>query len=182
MKLPVALALAIGVAGAVIAYLYLGPLSGLGLFVPATFLGAATFFSAGGDRPALVTTLATNIWGIVTGTVMRILAGLTTNPALLGLIIGGMTAVFILDALVPALGVRARLGRRVRHHGGVRPAQRRLRHGLLAAHRPVHGDAAVVRGRLGRARLRLQPDRRPPDRPRHGTRRGPTGGGTRCDW
>ncbi|MCM3846758.1 MULTISPECIES: DUF1097 domain-containing protein [Pseudonocardia] len=104
MKLPVALALVIGVAGAVIAYLYLGPLSGLGLFVPATFLGAATFFAAGGDRPALVTALATNVWGIVTGTVMLVLAGLTTNPALLGLIIGGMTAVFILGALVPVLG------------------------------------------------------------------------------
>ncbi|TCK20524.1 DUF1097 domain-containing protein [Pseudonocardia endophytica] len=103
MKLPVALALVIGLAGVLISYLYLGPLAGLGLFVPATFIGAASFFAAGGDLAGLKKSLAANVWGIVCGTVTLILAGLTTNTFLVAVVIGGMTAVFILGALVPLL-------------------------------------------------------------------------------
>ncbi len=36
MKLPVALALVIGIVGGILTYLYVGPLSALGLFIPAT--------------------------------------------------------------------------------------------------------------------------------------------------
>ncbi|GAA1855465.1 hypothetical protein GCM10009836_39430 [Pseudonocardia ailaonensis] len=104
MKLPVALALVIGVIGAVITYLYVGPLAGLGLMVPATFIGAASFFAAGGDRAALVKSVPATVWGIVCGTVTLILLGLVANPVLAGVVVGGMTAVFILGALVPALG------------------------------------------------------------------------------
>jgi hypothetical protein len=104
MKLPVALALVIGVIGAIITYLYVGPLAGLGLVVPATFIGAASYFAAGGDTPALMKSLTANVWGIVCGTVTLILLGLAGNPAVVGVIVGGMTAVFILGALVPALG------------------------------------------------------------------------------
>ncbi len=103
MKLPVALALVIGLAGVVISYLYLGPLSGLGLFVPATFIGAGSFFAAGGDVAGLKKSLAANIWGVVCGTITLILAGLTTNTFLIAVVIGGMTAVVILGALVPLL-------------------------------------------------------------------------------
>ncbi|SDF50326.1 DUF1097 domain-containing protein [Pseudonocardia oroxyli] len=104
MKLPVALALVIGVIGAVITYLYVGPLGGLGLMVPATFVGAASYFAAGGDRAALAKSVPANVWGIVCGTVTLILIGLATSPIVIGLIVGGLTAVFILGALVPALG------------------------------------------------------------------------------
>lgn len=104
MKLPVALALVIGVIGVLITYLYVGPLAGLGLVVPATFLGAASFFAAGGDRPALVKSVAANVWGVVCGTITLILLGFAGSPLLVGLVVGGMTAVFILGALVPALG------------------------------------------------------------------------------
>jgi hypothetical protein len=104
VKLPVALALVIGVIGAVLTYLYVGPLSGLGLFIPATFLGAASYFAAGGDLAALKKSVPTNVWGIVCGTVMLILLTLASNPVLVGVVVGGMTAVFILGALVPALG------------------------------------------------------------------------------
>lgn len=104
MKLPVALALVVGVIGVVITYLYIGPLGGLGLLVPATFLGAASYYAAGGDTPALKASLATNVWGIVCGTITLILIGLVANPLLVALIVGVMTAVFILGALTPLLG------------------------------------------------------------------------------
>jgi hypothetical protein len=104
MKLPVALALVIGVIGAVITYLYVGPLAGLGLMVPATFIGAASYFAAGGDTAALAKSVPANVWGIVCGTVTLVLLGLATSPIVVGLIVGGLTAVFILGALVPALG------------------------------------------------------------------------------
>ena len=45
MKLPVALAIVVGVVGGILTWLYLGPLSALGLFVPATFMGAAAYFA-----------------------------------------------------------------------------------------------------------------------------------------
>lgn len=104
MKLPVALALVIGVLGAIITYLYVGPLGGLGLLVPATFLGAASYFAAGGDAAALARSVPANVWGIVCGTITLILLAYATGPVLAGVIVGGMTAVFILGALVPALG------------------------------------------------------------------------------
>jgi len=104
MKLPVALALVVGVIGVVITYLYVGPLGGLGLLVPATFLGAASYYAAGGDTPALTSSLATNVWGIVCGTITLILLGLVASPFLVAIIVGGMTAVFILGALTPFLG------------------------------------------------------------------------------
>jgi hypothetical protein len=104
MRLPVALALVIGVIGAVITYLYVGPLGGLGLMVPATFIGAASYFAAGGDKAALAKSVPANVWGIVCGTVTLILLGLATSPIGVGVIVGGLTAVFILGALVPALG------------------------------------------------------------------------------
>jgi len=103
MKLPAALALVIGVIGAILTYLYVGPLSSLGLLVPATFLGAASYFAAGGDLAALKKSVPANIWGVVVGTATLILLSLVTSPALVGIIVGGMTAVFILGALVPLL-------------------------------------------------------------------------------
>jgi hypothetical protein len=104
MKLPVALALVIGVIGAIITYLYVGPLGGLGLMVPATFIGAASYFAAGGDKAALAKSVPANVWGIVCGTITLILLGYATDPLLVGVIVGGLTAVFILGALIPALG------------------------------------------------------------------------------
>lgn len=104
MKLPVALALVIGLIGAILTYLYVGPLAGLGLFIPATFIGAGSYFAAGGDTPALRSSLLTNIWGIICATIALILVGLVASPLLVGLIVGVMTAVVILGALVPALG------------------------------------------------------------------------------
>jgi hypothetical protein len=104
MKLPVALALVIGVIGAIITYLYVGPLGGLGLMVPATFIGASSYFAAGGDKAALAKSVPANVWGIVCGTITLILLGYATDPLLVGVIVGGLTAVFILGALIPALG------------------------------------------------------------------------------
>jgi hypothetical protein len=103
MKVPVALAIVIGVIGVVLTYLYVGPLSALGLLVPATFLGAASYFAAGGDLAALKKSVPANIWGVVVGTVTLILLAHVATPILVGVVVGGMTAVFILGSLVPLL-------------------------------------------------------------------------------
>jgi hypothetical protein len=104
MKLPLALALVIGLIGAVLTWLYVGPLSGLGLFIPATFLGAATYFAAGGDMAALKKTTPAILWGVVWGTVMLVVLTKAGNPALVGIVVGAFTAVTILGALIPIFG------------------------------------------------------------------------------
>lgn len=104
MKLPVALAVVVGAVGAVLTYLYVGPLAGLGLFVPATFIAAASFFAAGGDRAGLVKSLAANVWGVLCATVALIVIGLVNGPVMIGLVVGAATALLILGALVPLLG------------------------------------------------------------------------------
>jgi hypothetical protein len=101
VKLPVALAIVVGVIGGVLTYLYVGPLAGLGLFVPATFIGAASYFAAGGDLAALKKSLPANIWGVVWATVALVLLGLVSSPVMVGVIVGGLTGVMILGALIP---------------------------------------------------------------------------------
>lgn len=101
MKLPVALAIVVGIIGAVLTYLYVGPLAGLGLFVPATFIGAASFFAAGGDQAGLRKSLAANVWGIIWATVALIVIGLVSGPVVIGLVVGAATAIVILGALIP---------------------------------------------------------------------------------
>ncbi len=103
MKLPVALALVVGVVGGILTWLYAGPLAALGLFVPATFMAAACYFAAGGDLPALKKSLPANIWGVVMGTVTLIVAGTISGAALTGVVVGGGTIILILGALVPLL-------------------------------------------------------------------------------
>jgi hypothetical protein len=103
VKLPVALALVIGVLGGVLTWLYVGPLAALGLFVPATFMGAALYFAAGGDVAALKKSLPATIWGVVMGTITLIVAGTVSGAALTGVVVGVGTAVLILGALVPLL-------------------------------------------------------------------------------
>ncbi|GLZ51751.1 DUF1097 domain-containing protein [Actinomycetospora sp. NBRC 106378] len=103
MKLPVALAIVVGVVGGILTWLYAGPLAALGLFVPATFMGAACYFAAGGDLPALKKSMPANIWGVVMGTITLIVAGLVSGPALTGVVVGAGTLILILGALVPLL-------------------------------------------------------------------------------
>lgn len=101
MKLPVALAIVVGIIGAVLTYLYVGALAGLGLFVPATFIGAASFFAAGGDVAGLWKSLAANVWGVIWGTVALIVIGLASGPVMVGIVVGAATAILILGALIP---------------------------------------------------------------------------------
>lgn len=104
MKLPVALAIVVGVVGGILTWLYVGPLSGLGLFVPATFLGAASYFAAGGDLPALRKSLPATLWGVLWGTIALIVIAMVSGPVMIGVVVGGLTGIMILGALLPALG------------------------------------------------------------------------------
>ncbi|HEX4250002.1 MAG TPA: DUF1097 domain-containing protein [Pseudonocardia sp.] len=101
MKLPVALAIVVGVIGAILTYLYVGPLGGLGLFVPATFLGAACFFAAGGDVAGLKKSLLASVWGVIWGTIALIGVGLVSGPILVGIVVGAATGLLILGGLIP---------------------------------------------------------------------------------
>ncbi|MCD2196292.1 DUF1097 domain-containing protein [Actinomycetospora endophytica] len=103
VKLPVALAIVIGVVGGVLTWLYVGPLAALGLFVPATFMGAALYFAAGGDLPALKKSVPATVWGVVMGTVTLIVVGTVSGAAMTGVVVGAGTLVLILGALVPLL-------------------------------------------------------------------------------
>lgn len=103
MKLPVALALVVGIVGGILTWLYVGPLSGLGLFVPATFIAAASFFAAGGDVEGLKKSVAANVWGVIWGTIALIGIGLVSGPVMIGVVVGGATVLMILGALLPAL-------------------------------------------------------------------------------
>lgn len=104
MKLPVALALVVGIVGGIITWLYVGPLSGLGLVVPAPFIAAASFFAAGGDVEGLKKSVAANVWGVIWGTIALIGVGLVSSPVMVGVMVGGATLLMILGALIPALG------------------------------------------------------------------------------
>lgn len=104
MKLPVALALVVGIVGGILTYLYAGPLGSLGLFIPATFLGAASYFAAGGDLPALMKSVPANLWGVAWATLALILLGMVTSPLMVGVVVGALTGLMILGAFVPALG------------------------------------------------------------------------------
>lgn len=101
MKLPVALAIVVGVIGAILTYLYVGPLGGLGLFIPATFIGAACFFAAGGDVAGLKKSLAANAWGVIWGTIALIGVGLVSGPIMVGIVVGAATGLLILGGLIP---------------------------------------------------------------------------------
>ncbi len=104
MKLPLALAVVIGVLAVIITYLYVGPLASLGLFVPATFIGAASYFAAGGTTSSLVPSLSANIFGIIGGVITLYLVGLAApNPLLIGLYVGIMTAIVIFAMVIPFL-------------------------------------------------------------------------------
>ena len=103
VKFPVALGIVAGVIGGVLVWLYAGPLSALGLFAPATFMGAACYFAAGGDPAALRKSIPANLWGIVVATLTLLVASLVSGPALTGVVVGAGTLVMIAGGVVPFL-------------------------------------------------------------------------------
>ncbi|HEX2429617.1 MAG TPA: DUF1097 domain-containing protein [Aestuariivirgaceae bacterium] len=104
MNLNTALAIVIGVLGAVATWLYVGPLAAFGLQIWATFIAWACFYHTGGGEAGLKNTIAANIWGAICATVALVLVAKMGGGAMgAGLWVGLTVAVMILGAQVPLL-------------------------------------------------------------------------------
>lgn len=107
MDLVTALAIVIGVLGAVATYLFLGPLGPFGLVIWAAFVAWAAFFHSGGGEAALKSNIPAHIWGSLMATVAFLLI---TNVAIGDLAltaaiwVGVTVAIMIIAAKVPLLG------------------------------------------------------------------------------
>jgi hypothetical protein len=106
MNLVTALAIVIGVLGAVATYLFLGPAGGLGLAIWAAFVAWAAFFHSGGGEAALKTNIPAHLWGSICATVAFVLItniSLGDLPTTAAVWVGVTVAVMIAAAHVPLL-------------------------------------------------------------------------------
>lgn len=106
MNLVTALALVIGALGALATWLFLDPLSALGLQIWAAFIGWASFYHCGGGEDGLKNTILAGIWGAIMATVALVLMPVVGMGAVGAAICVGVTvAIMILGAHVPMLSV-----------------------------------------------------------------------------
>jgi Protein of unknown function (DUF1097) len=109
MGLIPALAISIGALAAVITFLFLGPLAGLGLSVWAAFIAWATFYHCGGKEAGLQKTVTHNIFGSVLAWIALLLitqiplAGSIGLPLWAGICVGVTVFVLVFAASNPAL-------------------------------------------------------------------------------
>lgn len=105
MNLVTALAIVIGVLGAVATYLFLGPIGGLGLQIWAAFIAWAAFFHSGGGEAALKTNIPAHLWGALWATVaLYAIITLGVTPVNAAICVGVTVAIFILGAHIPVFG------------------------------------------------------------------------------
>lgn len=106
MNLVTALAIVIGVLGAVATYIFVGNVTGLGLQIWAAFIAWGSFFHCGGGESGLKASLVANIWGALCATVALILVGQMSGGSvpIISIIVGVTVAIMILGAHVPLLG------------------------------------------------------------------------------
>jgi Protein of unknown function (DUF1097) len=108
MNLVTALAIVIGMLGALLTWLLLGPvMGGLGLSLWAAFIAWASFFHCGGGDDGLQKSLVANIWGalmatVALGVLLPMFGGMGSLAAPLA--VGVSVAIMILGAHIPALG------------------------------------------------------------------------------
>jgi hypothetical protein len=106
MNLVTALALVIGALGALATWLFLDPLSALGLQIWAAFIGWASFYHCGGGEDGLKKAILAGIWGAIMATVALVLMPVVGMGAVGAAICVGVTvAIMILGAHVPMLSV-----------------------------------------------------------------------------
>ena len=73
MDLITALAVSIGLLGGIAAWLFLGPIGGLGLSIWAAFIGWASFYHCGGKEAGLQKAIVNNVFGVVMGWIALLL-------------------------------------------------------------------------------------------------------------
>jgi hypothetical protein len=105
MNLVTALAIVIGVLGAIATWLFLGPAGPLGLQIWVAFVGWASFFHCGGGEAGLKASVPANVWGAIMGTIALILVGQFGGGGLVvvSLIVGVTVFVLIIAAHLPLL-------------------------------------------------------------------------------
>ncbi len=106
MNLVTALAVVIGVLGALATWLFLDPLSGLGLQIWAAFIAWGSFYHCGGGEGGLKNAIIGAIWGSLMATIAFIAMPIVGMGAVGAAICVGVTvAIMILGAHVPLLSV-----------------------------------------------------------------------------
>lgn len=106
MNLVTALALVIGALGALATWLFLDPLSALGLQIWAAFIAWGSFYHCGGGDAGLKNSIVGAIWGALMATVALIAMPIVGMGAVgAGLCVGATVVAMILGAHVPLLSV-----------------------------------------------------------------------------
>ncbi|SON56322.1 hypothetical protein HDIA_2781 [Hartmannibacter diazotrophicus] len=105
MNLVTALAIVIGVLGAIATYIFVGNVTGLGLQIWACFIAWASFFHCGGGEAGLKATIPANVWGSLVATVALILIGQMSGGSvpMIAVIVGVTVFILILGAHVALL-------------------------------------------------------------------------------
>ncbi len=85
MDMITALAVSIGLLGGVAAWLFLGPIGGLGLSIWAAFIAWASFYHCGGKEAGLQKTIVNNVFGAIIGWIALMLVTQIPLAASLGL-------------------------------------------------------------------------------------------------
>ena len=109
MSIITALAISIGLLGALLAWLLVGPLGGTGLQLWAAFIAWASYYSAGGKEAGMKASLFGGIWGAIMGWAALMGINALTGagfdlPIAAAIAVGVTVAIMILGAHVPALG------------------------------------------------------------------------------
>jgi Protein of unknown function (DUF1097) len=73
MDMITALAVSIGLLGGIAAWLFLGPIGGLGLSIWAAFIGWASFYHCGGKEAGLQKAIVNNVFGVIVGWIALLL-------------------------------------------------------------------------------------------------------------
>ncbi len=106
MNLVTALALVIGALGAVATWLFLEPLSGLGLQIWAAFIAWGSFYHCGGGETGLKNAIIGAIWGALMASVALILIPIIGMGNVgVAIAVGVTVAALVMGAHVPLLSV-----------------------------------------------------------------------------
>ncbi len=109
MDIIAALAVSIGLLGGIAAWLFLGPIGGLGLSVWAAFIGWASFYHCGGKEAGLQKTIVNNVFGVIVGWIALLLvtqiplAGSLGLPLWAGICVAITVFALVMAAKIPLL-------------------------------------------------------------------------------
>jgi len=109
MDIITALAISIGLLGGIAAWLFLGPIGGLGLSIWAAFIAWASFYHCGGKEAGLQKTVVNNVFGAIVGWVALMLvtqiplANSLGLPIWAGICVAITVFILVLAAKIPLL-------------------------------------------------------------------------------